>query len=170
MSKIAEYHRARLEAEASWLEAEYFLCAPGEPPLGEAPVGEPPGVGEPIYEPMSEIELEKLLAEGEAKRVALRAPMSDAEVEKMAAEVAAQRKAELQAILGDRRSAPAERLIKGGLRVKREEALRALTIAFPDGIPKPAALPNMLLLTAAGPHLRFKVGNDTILRAAGRKK
>jgi hypothetical protein len=53
---------------------------------------------------------------------------------------------------------------------KREAARRVLAILYPNGIPDSATLPNQLLCKAVAPHLPYLIENDTILRAAGRRK
>jgi hypothetical protein len=56
---------------------------------------------------------------------------------------------------------------KGGK--KLEAARRVLAELYPDGVPDQATLPNKALCTAVAKQLPFRIGNNTILRAAHRK-
>jgi hypothetical protein len=70
---------------------------------------------------------------------------------------------------------------RGGSRllaVKREQARRAVTQVYPQGVPDQATVANLVLVGAITEHLRadgiitrsYLISRDTILRAAGRKK
>ena len=65
-----------------------------------------------------------------------------------------------------------QRTAKG--RPNFERAKRAVDELYPDGPPEQAALPNMQLLAQVGQKLKNQrlpsVSNDTILRAAGRRR
>lgn len=56
------------------------------------------------------------------------------------------------------------------LQVKREAANRVLAKLHPNGIPDMATLPNKHLCSAVARDMPYSVSDETILRAAGRKR
>jgi hypothetical protein len=73
---------------------------------------------------------------------------------------------------------PPKGMRRSPAQVKREQARRAIEKVYPQGVPDQATVPNLGLIDAIRKQLmadgvitkRHDIGDDTILRAAGRKK
>jgi hypothetical protein len=72
------------------------------------------------------------------------------------------------------RAGSRETALKNRTRPALERAQQVINQLYPDGVPEQAVVPNVVLYRQVGEKLKANglqgVGNDTILRASGRRK